>query len=429
MSHKFWTVIPGLFPACCLTAVLSLTGTIAFGQNEGNEADTLRVAAAASEPVSAQMEEDTLIQVEDAPLDIAQNRGLFISTPDERLQLRILGSVRYLVVFDDLDLDSKQALYTVEIPTGDGDTWLPNYFNGLDLSRIGFEVTRKVDDQDLFIRLETDFAGQNGYRLRHAYGKYKSILLGQTWSLFAQVRLRPATVSTGGPTGSVSRRTPQIRYSSSRILPRADLALALEYSTPNVELADSISLSVFQVIPDLTARVNREYGWGSAQVSAIFPFLSGRQANGSLVVRPGWGLSVAARLDSWLNGSWTFHLAGGRAITRFFNDIGTQGLDLLIDPEERDAVLPFTWGGYLGYQHRWTDDLFAQLIYGHVQTERFDFQPENSFFHGQSLRFNTFWNVIEGARIGGEVIFARRSDKDRAHGNAFRVALLFYYDF
>ena len=55
--------------------------------------------------------------VEDAPLDIAQDRGLFIIAPDQKMQLRILGSVRYLVVYDELKLQSKNAFNTYEIPT------------------------------------------------------------------------------------------------------------------------------------------------------------------------------------------------------------------------------------------------------------------------------------------------------------------------
>jgi hypothetical protein len=52
---------------------------------------------------------DTTKIIEDAALDIAQDRGLFIVTPDRQMQLRILGSVRYLIVYDDRDLISKTA--------------------------------------------------------------------------------------------------------------------------------------------------------------------------------------------------------------------------------------------------------------------------------------------------------------------------------
>jgi hypothetical protein len=61
---------------------------------------------------------DTTKIIEDAALDIGQNRGLFIVTPGGEMQLRILGSVRYLVVYDDINLESKNSLSTYEISVG-----------------------------------------------------------------------------------------------------------------------------------------------------------------------------------------------------------------------------------------------------------------------------------------------------------------------
>jgi len=70
--------------------------------------------------------------IEDAPLDIARNRGIFIVTPDQKMQMRIIGSVRMLVVLDNHDISNKNALDTYVIPTGDDNQRFPNYFNGLD---------------------------------------------------------------------------------------------------------------------------------------------------------------------------------------------------------------------------------------------------------------------------------------------------------
>ncbi len=53
---------------------------------------------------------DTTKIIEDAPLDIGKDRGLFIVTPDKKMQLRILGSVRYLVVYDNVNFGDKNSL-------------------------------------------------------------------------------------------------------------------------------------------------------------------------------------------------------------------------------------------------------------------------------------------------------------------------------
>ncbi|NJN26362.1 MAG: hypothetical protein HC819_10475 [Cyclobacteriaceae bacterium] len=371
---------------------------------------------------------DTAKVVEVAALDIAQNRGLFIVTPDKKMQMRILGSVRYLVVFDQMNLTSKDAFNTYEIPTGDLSVAIPNYYNGLDQTRLGFEVTRRSDNGDIFIRLETDFAGANGFRIRHAYGQYKNFLLGQTWSLFSHVNAASAMVDFAGPTGSVVTRNPQIRYSKSNIFAGHDLSLGMEYIIPNLEIPDSIGANTFQLIPALSARLDKVYLWGSFQLSGILPTVSGRDREGNLVLKPGWGVSSSVVINSWQKGKWYFQGVMGREITRYFNDLGSNGLDILISPEG-DVLAPLAYGYYATYEHYWKENLYSNFTYGLVHIEKYAFTEENTFLEGYTLRCNTFWDIAEGARVGAEAIWGKRIDKSNINGGALRGNLLFYYDF
>lgn len=372
---------------------------------------------------------DSAKAIEDAPLDIAQNRGLFLNSENGNTQLRILGSVRYLMVFDLVALSSKNTINTYELPTGKDFSILPNYFNGLEQTRLGFEVTRKTDVGGIFIRLETDFAGANGYRIRHAYGQFGKFLFGQTWSLFSQVSVRPATVSTRGPTGSISQRTPQIRYTTNGFIFNSDLSFGIEYSTSDINIPDSTAVETFQVIPDLTMRSRKQMDWGIVQISGIVPMLTGRSPNGTFIIKPGWGLSLGATYESWLNGKWYFQIAGGNAITRFFTDLRGQGLDVLTNPDDSKPTIPFVSGGYLGYKHDWTERLFSNVIIGTVQIANPSFTTSSSFNRGVSYRANTFWDILEGARMGAEVTVFSRYDKNRASGTSARASVLFYYDF
>ena len=93
-----------------------------------------------------------------------------------------------------------------------------------------------MNTKKIFIRLETDFNGYSGqFRIRHAYGQINNFLVGQTWSLFSNVSSMPMMVNGDGPTGSVTLRTPQIRYSgySNR---EVRWALSLEYSIPEITI-------------------------------------------------------------------------------------------------------------------------------------------------------------------------------------------------
>ncbi len=372
---------------------------------------------------------DTTKVIEDAALDIAQDRGLFIRTPDGKMQLRILGSVRYLVVYDDIDLLNKNNLNTFYIPTGEENYRLPNYYNGLDQSRLGFEVTRHTSGGNVFVRLEADFAGKNGFRIRHAYGQYRRFIFGQTWSLFSQITSLPANVGFGGPTGAISVRTPQVRFTSKDILPGSIFSLGLEYFKPELVIPDSIAVQSFQLIPDITARIEKQANWGSLQLSGIMPMLTGRTEEGKYVLRPGWGISFSGVVESWASGKWYFQAAGGRAITRFFKDLSGQGLDLLYDYESDKAHLPFSFGSYLTYEHHWSPKIFSNLTYSILIYQKETFTPDDTYFRGNNFRVNTFWNIVEGARIGAEYIHAFRTDKGNEKGTANRVNILFYYDF
>jgi hypothetical protein len=372
---------------------------------------------------------DTTKIIEDAALDIAQDRGLFIVTPDGQMQLRILGSVRYLLVYDNRDLFSKNSLNTYKIEVGDESQNIPNYYNGLDQSRLGFEVTRKTGKGNVFVRLETDFAGINGFRIRHAYGQYRQFLIGQTWSLFSQVKSLPATVGFGGPVGGISIRTPQIRYTSRRAIRNSILTLGLEYFKPDLIIPDTIVGKSFQVIPDITARIEKQVNWGLFQVSGIVPILSGKSGEDEFVFRAGWGASVNMVIDSWAGGRWYMHAAGGRAIARFFNDLSGQGLDLIFNPETQQPYLPLTFGTYFTYEHHWTARGFSNFTYGLLMLQQEDFMPDDMYSRGNNFRLNTFWTIVEGSRLGLEYIHAFRKNKDGAIGRANRINLLFYYDF
>ena len=294
------------------------------------------------------LKSDTTKVVEVAALDIAQSRGLFIVTPDKKMQMRILGSVRYLVVFDQINLPSKNGFNTYEIPTGELNVAIPNYFNGLDQTRLGFEVTRRTDNGDIFIRLETDFAGTNGFRIRHAYGQYNKFLFGQTWSLFSHVNASAAMVDFAGPTGSVVTRNPQIRFSQANLFNGYDVSVGMEYIIPNLALPDSIGVKTFQLIPALSVRLDKVFSWGSYQVSGIIPTVSGRDRDDNLVLKPGWGVSSSVVINSWKKGKWYLQGVLGREITRYFTDLGSNGLDLVISPEG-EVRAPLAYGYYATY--------------------------------------------------------------------------------
>lgn len=97
--------------------------------------DSVRVISTSTP--SDTLTSDSTKVIEDAALDIGQNRGLFIVTPDRRLQLRIVGSVRFLATNDNRKLTSKNSFSTFEIPMGEESIRAPSLYMGLDQTRLG----------------------------------------------------------------------------------------------------------------------------------------------------------------------------------------------------------------------------------------------------------------------------------------------------
>ena len=64
-----------------------------------------------------------------------------------------------------------------------------------------------------------------------------------------------------------------------------------------------------------------------------------------------------------------------------------------------------------------------------MELKKKDYTPSGIYHKGHTLRTNTFWDITDGAKAGGEFIWGNRRDKDGTTGDALRFNLLFYYDF
>jgi hypothetical protein len=368
-------------------------------------------------------------QREDSPLDITSDRGLYIMADEGKLQMRILGSIRFSAYYDNKNLQNKNTFSTFDIPTGNQAYKVPNYFNSLNFSRIGFEIKRKTTGGDFFIRLETDFAGpESNYRIRHAYGQYRNFLIGQSWSLLSNVSSLPATVDPNGPVGTITSRTPQIRFNSS-ISDRLLYAVAVEYSLPDYISSDTINITFVQTIPNLTARINSDGKLGSLQLSGIIAPITGIDPNGNRDTSFGFGSSLSGTLKLHRSDQLLFQATYGKAINHFMNPFQGKGQDMAYNPETSTFNGLNTAGGFLSYGHIWPKDISSYLSFGIASIINRSYQSEDSFNYSYSFSGNAFWKIVEGMRVGLEYMYGRRYNIDDSTGKASRIWALFYYDF
>ncbi|MFT6979679.1 MAG: hypothetical protein ACJARK_001177 [Marinobacter psychrophilus] len=116
-------------------------------------------------------------------------------------------------------------------------------------SRIGVKTT---SPEGLTVNIEGDFRGSGGgsVRLRHAYGSYKGVLAGQTWSNFTSFVGNTGTLdfdSLPGAAGYQSR-TAQLRYTT------GPLSISLEDPKASISGKDVVTFAGTQIATDVDGK-------------------------------------------------------------------------------------------------------------------------------------------------------------------------------
>ncbi len=368
--------------------------------------------------------------LEDAPLDHRHDRGFTIVGHQRDLQLQIQASVRDLAVLDGFALHERSRFTTWDIPTGNRHAFDPSFHNDLSQTRIGLIGTRSTEDGAIVLRFEADFAGADGFRIRHAYGEYENVIVGQTWSIFSHVTLQPLTIDLSGPLGVGKNLTPQVRYRWTGIYDRADLTIGLEFPGHTYRPTIDAAPVDHQLLPDPSVRLAQRFDWGEIQTSLIVPFLSGRYGTSSnLAVSVGWGLSASALIRATTEGTVRLHASAGQGIADLFATFAGRGYNVQVNQLD-EPDLTFVIGGYASYEHRWQAGLRSTLTCSAVSLggNGWGGTVDDLYQWGWATAANTFWNIYDGLHAGAEVTVGSRIDTTAQWGTVLRVAGLVYYE-
>jgi len=380
---------------------------------------------------SSKFHRDTIPEqdIDVSPLDIEQGRGIFILSADRMLQLRILGSIRTSINYTDQDMPDHQTFNPYEIPTT-VNTRSPNYFAGLQQTRLGIEVTRRTKSKgDVFIRFEGDFKNSsNTLRIRHAYGQIGRVLVGQTWSLMNNVNYQPAIVSLDGPACGSGLRTPQIRYSKS-INQNMSWAAAVEYSIPDLDVPDSINVTLLQVIPNFSGRYSYYKKGISFRVSVVITRISGKTFTDDISYAFGYAGSFAGSMKLKKNNELFFGLFLGKATSHFMDLFNGKSQDMAYNQFSNKFEALDSYAGYIAYEKSLPKNLSTSITFGIAAITNKDFQPEEDYSYSYNALLNLFWQPVKGARVGIEFANGQRFDIGSYRGIANRLSILIYYDF
>jgi hypothetical protein len=317
-------------------------------------------------------------------------------------------------------------------------------------SRIGLEAATPTRYGVLGIKIEGDFnneprtgdtaqygTGRNvvtqqatssyGLRVRHLYGTFGGLLVGQTWSTFMDVDNYPETVDYNGPVGATFIRQPVIRYAYGAGS-AGTFTGALENSSSYV-LADdgSVISTSLSRIPDLVLRWDRGFEWGALSVRGMTQELRIDDGDADASKR-GWGLAASGLLKVRSSDLFTLQVTGGDGIGRYLNYIEGAFYDAGADALRLERAV----GVIAGYTLKPMDRLRINLVYG--MTRSFengytDFAAANGLDGGrfgvnrwvQQAHIGPIFTVVPGVDLGLEGIWAQRQTYADEKGEMVRL--------
>lgn len=298
-------------------------------------------------------------------------KKLFIAT--SLLAVTGAANAGYEIKLSDEDKISFGGFIKADARYVDGDVRYADFWLGAALNPQSADTSRvrlfanesrfnmKYTHGDVMGFIELDFWGTGGNeivsnsvspRLRHAFIKYKNVLVGQTWSTFMNTSAIPETADFAGPANGLAFiRQGQVRYTNGNFQVSVENPFSHNdnYSATNTKDYTSD-------IPDVIAKYTFKGDWGNVSVAGLARQLqtpSGQRENA-------FGYSVAGRLKTVGKDDFRFQIHNGDT-GRYVGVVSAK--DVVGEQvEETTAYLA-------AYRHFWSEDLRSTVAYGNAEAD------------------------------------------------------------
>jgi hypothetical protein len=273
-----------------------------------------------------------------------------------------------------------------------------------------------------------------GFRLRHAYGSFGGLLVGQTWSTFMDADNFPETVDYNGPVGATFIRQPQVRYSYAAGSAGTFTGAVENSDTYVLDTSTGAPVNASQSrIPDIVVRWDKSFELGAISVRGMTQQLRLKGASVD-ATKQGFGGAVSGLIKTHGRDFLTWGITGGTGVGRYLNYVEGAAYDAT----KKEIVLESAVGGYLGYQLKasdaWRFNFAAGATY-ELDGDYTDLAKREGFDHGQfgvnrwvyQGHAGFFYTPVPATDFGFEAIYSGRETLAKEKGNEFRVNLLGRY--
>ena len=375
-------------------------------------------------------------QADDPSRDLLEDFKGAWRLPGTDAALAIGGFVKTDIVYNFDPLQIKDRFITGSIPVGVTETTGDEAQSSItaDQSRLNFDLRSKTDYGIMRAFIEGDFAGSNddgdNFRLRHAFGQWRQMLAGKTWSTFMDPDASPEEIDFEGLNGRINVRQAQVRFMPT-FGEKYELQFALEDPNPQVQNGSGVTRTPDVVIAGRFQPRDRLH----VKLALLLREIRGQDdATGNVEKKLAWGTSLSGRfmtpaLDA--RDSLLFQLNYGRAIGRYVNDLSSIGdYDGIFDPSDNKLQLFDVTAGYVSWQHWWgLNQLRSNFTFGLVDLNNPGFVESDAYKRTYRFSTNLIWSPIPRIDLGGEYLWGRRENKDGEYGDASQFQFAVKYRF
>ncbi|MBU2953487.1 DcaP family trimeric outer membrane transporter [Marinobacter sp. F3R08] len=288
-------------------------------------------------------------------------------------------------------------------------------------SRIGVRAT---SPEGVMVNVEGDFRGGT-IRLRHAYGSYKGVLAGQTWSNFTSFVGNTSTLdfdSLPGLAGYQSR-VPQLRYTT------GSLSLAAEQPKNSI---DGAGAAAKDGMPALTARIQDSAG-GLSYSAAVLAQQLGYDTGSSDESSFGFATFVAGKMavSDMITIQGTLSYSDGANSYLYRSGAASAYIDGSGDVESISG-----YGGSVGAGFNLGNGRSINIGYGMVEVDLDDAVADSvGSISGattesvSAVMANYKWTPVKNVMMGVEYKYGMRETQSGDDGDASSLAFAAQYNF
>ena len=311
------------------------------------------------------------------------------------------GRVKLDIIRDFKPMDNEDSFDTRAIPIDAGERTNSNLI--AKETRLSIDIRGPAEGHELRMYVEGDFYGSgSAFRMRHAYGTWRGLLAGQTWSTFMDEDNLPRTIDFESPTAMAIIRQAQLRYTWK--FGAATAAVAVEDNKSAINVPEGVDGRAEFPSPDFAGRLRFDFSNGHVMTSAFGGAARFRPTGEDPDTVTLWGWMLSANFETVGRDTIYGVITFGDGIGRYRG--GTAAVPDFDGQLHAVRVLAFMGG----YEHFWAERWSSNAVYSIAEA---DDQPFFDDDFNRELTYGAvnllYWFLGDRGWMGVEYLYGKRA--------------------